>query len=228
MPAARSSPTRAQVKSLPYDPINDFAGVTIFQEGYFILVSRPEDKGMSLAQFFEKIRKDPARSPIGGTSATAQISNILMSNAAKLMHTYVPYKDFAPMLNDLLGGRLVALFTPINSILPNIAQGQVSPVGVMSPARLPVLANTPAIAEVATGAALDTWLGFMVPAKTPQPVIDYLYEKMAVVMKDPANLKWNENAGRAVFMKPAEVDAFVRKDEPRWMELFKAAGIEPQ
>ena len=216
------------MKSLPYDPIIDFASITIFQEGYFMLVVRPEDKGMPLSQFFDKLRKEPAGTPVGGTSATVQISNILISNSAKLSHTYVPYKDFAPMLNDLLGDRLPKLFTPTNSILPNIAQGQVSSLGILSPERLPVLATTPAIDETAPGATLATWLGYMVPVKTPRPVIEYLYEKMALVMKDPAILKWNENAGRALLMNPTEMDAFVKKDTLRWPELFRAAGIEPR
>ena len=91
-----------------------------------------------------------------------------------------------------------------------------------------MLATTPAIAETAPGATLATWLGYMVPVKTPRPVIEYLYEKMALVMKDPAILKWNENAGRALLMNPTEMDAFVKKDTLRWPELFRAAGIEPR
>lgn len=222
------SAARALVKTLQYDPINDFAGVTIVQEGYNVLVVRSEDKGLTFPRFLERLRKDPERYSIGGTSTTAEVSNALMSSIGKLTHTYIRYKDTPTMMNDLLGGRLAAAFSPIGSMMQSIQQGQIFASGVTAPARLPVLPNTPAIAESLPGATVSVWVGYMVPAKTPKPVIDYLYEKISLVLKEPAILKWNEDAGRALFMKPDEVDAFVRKDELHWQALFQAAGIKPQ
>jgi tripartite-type tricarboxylate transporter receptor subunit TctC len=109
-----------------------------------------------------------------------------------------------------------------------VEQGQAHAIAVSSPARLTTLPNTPALAEVMPGVTLGPWTGYFAPAKTPRPIIDYLYQKFAEAVKEPAAVKYAENSGRGLAMPPAEVDAFIRKDEARWQALAKAAGIQPE
>ena len=78
------------------------------------------------------------------------------------------------------------------------------------------------------GVSLGPWTGYFAPAKTPRPIIDLLYQKFAEAVKEPAAAKYAENSGRGIAMPPAEVDAFIRKDEARWLRLAKEAGIEPE
>ncbi len=222
------SGARALFKTLPYDPINDFAGIIIAQESYFALMVRNEEKGTSLPAFLEKMRVDPARYPLAGASSTQEILNKMIENAGKLSHTYARYANPAPMVNDLLGGRLGGILHTLNASLAMVHNGQAHALAVSSPTRLPTLPNTPALAEVLPGVTLGPWTGYFAPAKTPRPIIDYLYQKFAEVVKEPEAAKYAENSGRGLAMPPAEVDAFVRKDQARWMALAKAAGIQPE
>lgn len=222
------SAARALFKSLPYDPMNDFAGIIIAQESYFALMVRNEEKGVSLPAFLEKIRKNPEKYPIGGASSTQEILNKMMEGAGKLSHTYARYANPAPMVSDLLGGRLGGIIHTLNASLAMVEGGQAHAIAVSSPTRLPTLPNTPALAEVMPGVSLGPWTGYFAPAKTPRPIIDLLYQKFAEAVKEPAAAKYAENSGRGIAMPPAEVDAFIRKDEARWLRLAKEAGIEPE
>lgn len=222
------SAARALFKNLSYDPINDFAGIILAQEAYFALMVRNEEKGVSLPAFLEKMRADPARYPLGGASSTQEILNKMIERAGKLSHTYVRYTNPAPMVNDLLGGRLGGIIHTLNASLAMVQNGQAHAIAVSSPTRLTTLPNSPALAEVLPGVTLGPWTGYFAPAKTPRPIIDYLYKQFAEALKQPEPMKYTENVGKAIFMPPAEVDAFVIKEEARWISLARAAGIQPE
>ena len=222
------SAARALFKSLPYDPINDFAGIIIAQESYFALMVRNEEKGATLAQYLDKMRKSPEKYSIGGTSSTTEILNKMIETNAKTTHTYIRYANPAQQVADLLGGRTGGIIHTLNASITMVEQGQAHAIAVSSPARLPVLPNTPALAEMMPGVALGPWTGYFAPAKTPRPIIELLYQKFAEVVKEPAAVKYAENSGRGLAMPPAEVDAFIRKDEARWLSLARAAGIQPE
>ena len=219
---------RSLVKKLSYDPINGLAGIILVQNGYFALLVRPEDKNLSVPQLLERMRLNPEKYSVGGSSSTAEVSYKMMQNAARLDTTYIRYKESGTMRTDLIGGRLGAALDPINASLTIHNSGKLHILAVFSPDRLPVLPNTPTVAETLPGVTLSTWTGFFAPAKTPRPIINYLHAKLLETVKEEAILKWNQNAGTALFMTPAEVDAHVRKEEPRWQELFRSAGIAPQ
>ncbi len=216
------------VKSLSYDPIRDFSGITVIGEQYTVLLTRGEFKELSFPQFLERIRKNPERFAIAGQSASYQILNQMMTDAAKLTHTYVPYAEVGRMMNDLWGGRLGGAMVTLSLALPAHKSGQGYIVAISATERMPGLPKTPAMAETLPGAHLNSWSGYFVPARTPRPIINILHAHMAEAVRDPEILKRNEEGGRPLFLTPEETDAYVRKEVPRWTALLKAAGIEPE
>jgi len=222
------SAARTLFKNLSYDPINDFAGIILAQEAYFAVMVRNEEKDTPLPAFLAKMRADPVRYSLGGASSTQEILNKMIESSGKLSHTYVRYTNPATMISDLLGGRLGVVIHTLNASLAMVQNNQAHAIAVSSPARLPTLPNTPTLAEVLPGVTLGPWTGYFAPAKTPRPIVEYLYKQFAEVLKEPEPFKYSENVGKAIFMPPAEVDAFVKKEEVRWISLAKAAGITPE
>jgi tripartite-type tricarboxylate transporter receptor subunit TctC len=221
------SSARALFKNLSYDPINDFAGIIMAQDAYFALMVRNEDKG-PLAGYLDKMRKTPEKYSIGGASSTMEILNKMIETAAKTTHTYARYANPANQVSDLLGGRLGGIIHTMNASIIMHRSGQGYAMAVSSPERLPTLPDTPTLSEVLPGVTLSTWTGYWAPVKTPRPIVEYLHKQFAEALKTPEAAKYTENVGKALFTPPAEVDAFVKKDEARWLQLAKAAGIEPE
>ena len=222
------STARALFKNLSYDPMNDFSGIIIAQDAYFAIMVRNEERGTSLAQFIEKMRKTPDKYSFGGASSTMEILNKMIENAAKTTHIYARYANPANQVSDLLGGRLGAIVHTMNASIAMHRSGQGYAMAVSAPERLPTLPDTPTLSEVLPGVTLSTWTGFWAPAKTPKPIIDYLHKQFVEALKQPDAVKYTENVGKAMAMPPAQVDAFVKKEEARWLRLAKAAGIQPE
>ena len=222
------SSARALFKSISYDPINDFSGIIIAQDAYFAIMTRPEEKGTSLAAFLEKMRKTPDKYAVGGASSTMEILNKMIETSAKTTHVYARYANPAQQVSDLLGGRLGAIVHTMNASIAMHRSGQGHAIAVSAPERLPTLPDVPTLSEALPGVTISTWTGFWAPAKTPRPIIDYLYKQFAESVKSPEAAKYTENVGKAMAMPPAEVDAFVKRDEARWLQLAKAAGIQPE
>lgn len=216
------------VKNLSYDPIKDFAGITLIGEQFFALLARGEYKGLSFPQFLERIRKEPDKFPIGGQSGSYQALNNLMRDAAKLKHEWIPYPEAGRMMNDLWGGRLGGALVPLNLGLPTLKSGQGYIVAVASTVRSPILPDTPTMEETLPGVSIGSWTGYFAPAKVSRAIITTLHEHITTVGKDPDVLRRNSEGGRPLFLTPEETDAYVKKEVPRWTRLLKEAGIEPQ
>ena len=227
--SSATSAAKALFKSLPYDPINDLAALTIFQELYLVLLVKPDEKGTSFSQLLEKIRRNPSSFSTAGASSTAEILDRMIDKAAgKPGQTYIRYANSATMVNDLLGGRLGGAFHTVSGSLPLMQSGQAYAIAVSSPVTLARMPNVPTMKATLPGVELGTWSGFFVPAKTPKAVINALYRPVAAILKEPEFVRWSEESGRALQMTPDEADAFVKAEEQRWTSLGRMAGIQPE
>ena len=226
--SSATSAARALFKSVPYDPINDFAAVILYQEVYFTLLTSPEEKGTTLAQFLEKMKRNPARNSIGGAGSTTEILSKMVDTGAKTGHTYVRYNNSGIMITDVIGGRLGAAFHNVSLSVPMLKSGQAHVIAVSSPVPLNSLPNVPTIASTLPDVILGTFNGYVAPAKTPRPIVHLLHRHFTDVFKLPAFVAKSEESGRPLNMSPEEADAYVRSEEPRWTRLARLAGIEPE
>lgn len=217
----------ALFKAVNYDPVRDFSGVMITGEGYFALIVPGKDKGLTLPQLLERLRREPESNAIGGSSTTAEVLNKSLQNGAKLTHTYVRYAASAKMMTDLIGGRLGAAFQPVVGLAGMIKAGTVHMVAVAAPRRLPLFPDVPTISETVPDIDFGYWNGFFVPAGTPRDIIEFLHRHMQEVLQDPEIVRLTEEGGVVLRMGPAETDSFVRKEVVRWRDLLRGAGIEP-
>lgn len=222
------STSPGMVKALPFDPVQDFSGIIITSEGYIGLLTRPEFKGMSFQQFLEQARKDPNLLSVAGSNAGNEVLLKQLSTATKLPFTYVRYNDYGRMMTDLWGGRLGGAFGLLSLTLAPHKSGQGYIVAMSGPERLPSLPDMPTMEENFPGVINTSTSGYFAPAGTPRPVVNLLHAQLFEAGKDPEVLAANSDGGRAMFMKPEETDAFMKKEVQRWSALLKEAGFVPQ
>ena len=223
-----TSAARSMFKSLSYDPTRDLSGIIINQEAFYILLARLEEKG-GLAEYVANARRNPERYPMGGSSSTSEILNKMFLNATKLDYTYVRYKESSGMFPDIMAGRLAGAFQPVNIALSFMRPGKMRGLAVSSTERLSVAPDMPTVNEFYPGVTLSTWTGYFAPAGTPLPIRNTHWKWFAdATLQDKEINTWASNAGRALTMRPEEVDEYVKKDEARWNMLTKMAGIEPE
>lgn len=226
--SSATAAARALFRNVPYDPINDLAAVILYQEVYFTLLTSPEEKGSTLAQFVEKMKRTPVKNSIGGAGSTTEILSKMVDTAARTGHTYVRYNNSGIMLSDVIAGRLGAAFHNVSLSVPMLKSGQITVMAVSSPVPLKSLPGVPSIASTFPDVVLGTFNGYFAPAKTPRPIVQMLHKHFTDVFKQPAFIAKSEESGRPLNMTPEEADAYVRSEEPRWTRLARAAGIEPE
>ena len=131
---------------------------------------------------------------------------------------------------DVIGGSLAMGINALSGLAPLVESNKLHVFAFTSAKRLPgKWSHVPTVAETLPGFELSSWVGLWVPAGTPKPIIDFLYAKTTEVIREPDFMaKTEETGGATVFMTPADTDAYVKAEGPRWQKLLRDAGIEAQ
>ena len=221
----------AAVKSLPYDPIRDFAPVTVINTVPLLLVVHPSFPGGTVADIVRLARERPGKINYAsfGTGGMAHLAGVQLELRGNVKMVHVPYKGGAPALADVLGGHVELYFSGINSALPHVRAGRLRAIAVTGATRSKALPDVPAVAETykdyEAGVSPAVWY----PARTPQDIVNRTH---AAVVKVINTLKFRQAAERdgesePIGNTPAEMAAMVERDIERYAALFRAAGIKP-
>lgn len=217
-------------KTLAYDPVGDFAPVTLTSWGTLLLVTNPNvQKTAALAQVVAAAKASPGKltyaTPGVGTPHHLSMALLLQNTGTEMLH--VPYKGTAGAVTDLLGGRIDYMFLPVHVALQHIQAGKLKAIATGSSARLAQLPEVPTLAEA--GAALDNvdmWYGVLAPKGTPPDVIARLNKEIAAVLKQPEVATAFEAQGMVpATSTPGEFGALLAKDAQRWAAVVKRGNI---
>lgn len=217
-------------KSLPYDPVNDFAPVTLTSWGTLLLVTNPQvQKAHTAAELVAQAKARPGQLTYGtpGVGTPHHLSMALLTQTSGIDMLHVPYKGTAGAVTDLLGGRLDAMFLPVHVALPHIKAGKLQALAVGSDKRVPQLPQTPTLAEAGLKmGSVDMWYGVLAPKGTPQAVIDRLNREIADVLKQPEVATIFEAQGMVPAPStPADFGKLIAKDATRWAEVVRTGNI---
>ncbi|WP_295527771.1 tripartite tricarboxylate transporter substrate binding protein [uncultured Pseudacidovorax sp.] len=217
-------------KSLPYDPVNDFAPVALTSWGTLLLVTNPQvQKAHTAAELVAQAKAKPGQLTYGtpGVGTPHHLSMALLTQTSGIDMLHVPYKGTAGAVTDLLGGRLDAMFLPVHVALPHIKAGKLQALAVGSDKRVPQLPQTPTLAEAGLKmGSVDMWYGVLAPKGTPQAVIDRLNREIADVLKQPEVATIFEAQGMVpAHSTPAEFGKLIAKDATRWAEVVRTGNI---
>lgn len=213
---------------LRYDPVKDFAPVSLMATTMNVLVVSPEVPAKNLGELIRLAKAKPDTLTFGsaGNGSSNHLSGELFRTSAGLQITHIPYKGSAPALVDLLGGRLTMMFDTIAQQTGNIAAGKVRALAVTGPKRSPLLPEVPTAQEAGLkDFDVTIWYGVLAPAGTPAPVVDRLAREIATVMAtDEMKKRMQADGAEAQPTTPAEFAALIRHDMAKWGPVVKASG----
>jgi tripartite-type tricarboxylate transporter receptor subunit TctC len=143
---------------------------------------------------------------------------------------HVPYKGMAPAMNDLLGGQVSFMFLSMSSALKQVETGKLRALGVASLKRAPAAPALPTIAEQGfAGFEAVSWYALMAPAGTPADVVDRIAAESARALRDPAVRERLVGLGAdPVGNSPAELAAMLKRENARWGDFIRKAGIRAE
>jgi tripartite-type tricarboxylate transporter receptor subunit TctC len=215
-------------KSLPYDPLNDFAPITLTAKTISVLTvaaSGPK----SVKELIAKAKARPGTLNYGAGTITAQLMGHLFHKAAGLDIVYVPFKGTPETVNGLLTGSVELIYAANQIVAPLIASGQVRALAKLDRDAPPAMADIPPLGDEAGLPDLDdisVWLGLVAPKGTPKPIIDKIHTEVVKVLTDPAVKERSERTGNyPVTSTPEQFAAFIRKEAERWEKVIKETGI---
>ena len=216
-----------KIQPVNYDPLADFAPVSTFGSGPFVLVIRPSIPARTIPELvdFARTRNLTYGSP-GPGSTTHLVSALFLSRAA-LEGTHVPFRSGDQALVALLGGQIDMYFSPVGNIMQYANGSQVTILAVAAEQRMKQLPNVPTIGEFYPNTVLPGWNGFLVPAKTPRAIIDKLAKHVIAAARDPDNVAHLAKLGvEAGGETPEEFAAQIRGEQAQFDAAIRAANLK--
>jgi tripartite-type tricarboxylate transporter receptor subunit TctC len=216
--------------SINYDPIADFAPVTLICLFPNLLVVPKDSKFRSVGDILKFAKANPGKltyaSPGHGTSP--HMSAELFKYMAKVDITHIPYRGASPGYTDLLAGRIDMYFAVMASGLPMVEAGQVRAIAVTTSKRQAPAPNVPTIAESGVpGYDMSSWFAFVVPAKTPPEIIRKMNADTVAVLAEPAIKARLDKLGVIIVgSTPEALGAHLKEDAAKWGPVIKAANIK--
>jgi tripartite-type tricarboxylate transporter receptor subunit TctC len=212
-----------------YDARRDFAAVTSLASLANVLVA-PPDRYQTLKDLVEAARAKPdaMNYASAGVGSSAHLNGERLLMAAKIKATHVPFKGGPEALNEIMAGRVDFYFVPLPPARGLIAAGKVRALAVSNSARASALPDVPTTVEAGIpNSQYDFWLGMFAPAATPRDIVERLHAEVEKALADPGVKEKLARLGAdPMTMKPAEFEAFVKREMDLNAELVKAAGVQ--
>jgi tripartite-type tricarboxylate transporter receptor subunit TctC len=211
---------------LTYDPVRDFAPVTLVIEHPFVLLVNPTVPAQSVQDLIAlaKSKSGQLAYASGGSGSFPHLAMALFQSMTGIDVIHVPYKGSAPALTDLMGGQVAMMFD--NTALNYVKGGRLRALAVTTKRRLQVLPNVPAMAEAGVpGYELSAWQGVVAPAGTPGPVVEKLNGEIVRALKLPdVQARLTADGGHIITSSPEEFASYIRSEIVRFAKIVKASG----
>jgi tripartite-type tricarboxylate transporter receptor subunit TctC len=219
----------AVMKTLPYDPVRDFAFVTSVVAYPMFLLVAPNSPIASLKDLIERAKAEPGKvsyAIIGGGSVYHLLGKWI-ENQAGVSMVAVPYRGSVAAFTDVIGGRLDAMIDTATSAIPRIRNGQLRPLAVSSPERYPLMPDTPTMAVTVPDVRLMSWLGLAAAPQTPRPIIDRLNGELRRALDAPDIKAWLAETGvLAAPSSPEELQRRVESEIALYAKIAEVNGIK--
>ncbi|MEO7741753.1 MAG: tripartite tricarboxylate transporter substrate binding protein [Usitatibacter sp.] len=222
----------ALYRNLSYEPLRDFAPVTLVGTSPNLIAVHPSLEVATLAQLVARARSQPGSLNFAsvGKGSISQLSMELLNNVAGIRTVHIPYNGGAPAVTALIAGDVQLLSLNPTALIAQMAAGKARVVAQTGARRSPLIADVPTVAESGyPGFEADVWIAVMAPAKTPPAVVARLNAELVKIIRDPATRRtlWNRQWIDPIGSTPEEVTAVIRREGEKWARIAKAAGIEP-
>lgn len=222
----------ALFKDLRYDPVRDFAPVTLAVTTPNVLVTKPELGSNSMKELVEFAKKNPGRVSYcsSGTGSSDHLTGELFKQGATIFALHVPYRGGAACQTDLMGNQVDISFQNLGAVTNYIKAGKMKALAVTAKSRHPQLANVPTTGEAGfPDLVVTSWQAVAAPAKTPRDIVRRLNEATVRALRSPDIRERMTQIGFDVVAgTPEEFGAFMKAEVERWTQVVKRGGIQPE
>jgi tripartite-type tricarboxylate transporter receptor subunit TctC len=219
-------------KQLAYDPVQDFDAVARFPDTPMVLIAGRNNRLTDIGSLIEHAKRNPGAVNVAnaGVGSAGHLVAALFASAIKAEITHVSYKGNAPAMNDILSGRIDAMFDQSNTALPQVRADKVVALATTSKERLPQMPNVPTLNESGLpGFEAATWYGIYAPKGTPVDVINWVHGQFNEAMNDTAFIGKLVEQGYVLIKPelrtPAALAAHTRTEVDLWKKVIAEAGI---
>src|SRR6478736_3530863 len=217
-------------KSLPYDPLADFAPISLTSKTVSVLAVSAASGPKTVKALIARAKAQPGKLNYGAGTITAQLMGHLFHKAAGLDIVYVPFKGTPETVNALLTGSVQLIYAANQIVAPLVASGQIRALAKLDRDAPPSMADIPTLADAAGLADFDdisVWLGVVAPKGTAKPIVDKIHTEVVKILADPAVREKSERTGNyPVTNTPEQFSAFIRKEADRWGKVMKETAIK--
>lgn len=220
----------SMMKSIPYDPVRDFAPVA--QVGIFpyVLIVNAEMPVRTVRELIDAAKAKPGELSFAHGNALGHLSGEMLKRRADIDIGKVPYRSSPQAITDLLGGRVSLLFTDMTSAISQVNAGALRALAVTTDKRSALLPDLPTMREAGVPVFdISAWTGIFAPARTPRPIVEKLSSAIRAALEKPElKAKLAAIGFEALPTGPEALGERVAADVALWAKLTKEAGLEPQ
>ncbi|MES2562034.1 MAG: tripartite tricarboxylate transporter substrate binding protein [Pseudomonadota bacterium] len=215
---------------LPYDPLRDFAAVSLLGMSYSVVVVHPQSSMRTIADLITQAKAKPGQLHFGssGTAAATHLAGELFNAMAGVKIVHVAYKGAPPALTDLMGARIEVMFASPPSAMPLVRGGRLRAIATGGTKRAAFLPEVPTVHESGVPGYENTiWQALLVPARTPAAVVARLHREVAAIAQAPdLRERLAADGTEAIGNTPAEAAKFIAAEIARYTKVIKAIGLK--
>lgn len=221
---------RPAMEPTPYDPERQFDFIGAIGDGPFLLVVRRDFPAATLLELVAHARANPGKLNYAsaGIATTSHLTGEFFKAEAGLDVVHVPYAGSAPAITDLLAGRVDLMFDPFPTTIGHVRAGTLRALGVTTPGRHSLAPDIPTLAEEGLARmTLAPWWGLTGPAGMPEQVVSRMNAALnAALAKPEIQAALAQQGVRPFAMTPPEFGAYVRREDARWRDVIRRAGLQ--
>ena len=210
----------------------DFAPVSLICVFPNLMAVPNSSPAKSVQEFIAYAKANRGRVTYGssGTGTSTHLAGELFKRLAGVELTHVPYRGVAPVINDLIPGRVDVTFNTIGGLLPQVRSGNLRALAVTTPQRFPSVPEIPTIAESGVpGFDVSSWYGFFVPARTPAPIVARMHADTVALLAEPALKDQLEKLGvMVVGSTPQALSAQLKSEIDKWGPIIRDSRIKAE
>ncbi len=216
--------------NLPYDPVKDFAAITLIARVPNLLVINPEIKAKNVAELIALMKANPGKFTFAssGNGTSQHLSGELFKSMAGVEMQHIPYKGSPPALQDVVGGQVSMTFDNITTAWPLAKAGKLRPLAVTTAKRSSVAPEVPTLAESGLpGFEVGSWQGVFAPAGTPPEIVKRLNAEIVKILNMPdVKEKLVGLGAEPVGDTPEQFSAYVKSEVAKWSDIVKKSGAK--
>ena len=213
---------------LSFDPSKDLRGVTMLAYSPHLLVVHPSVPVSNLKELVAYSKKNDLNFAVTATGSAPHLAGVALERASGARWQYIPYKGGVTAIQDTVAGQTQVLMNGMLATYPHVQSGKLKLLGISKNTRMPLIADVPTLAEQgAQGFASGTWQGVVLPAQTPEAVVQRVHQVLLGAIRSPeVRARLVAQGAEVITMTPTETDKFFNAERARWRTVVQTAKLQ--